>query len=131
MPDALESGTATPTKQNGTPAPANKDPSTPRGLSVPPTSSPVEQDTDPPMNRNALTLDQSLMLPFSLPTSTDMLMSYGAGIGGTNQEQARKYIPTVPTEVLSKLNLDGEGHRREGSVGTIGTTAQGWRSTAF
>jgi len=131
MADALESGTATPTKENGSLA-GKPAPTTPRGPSIPSASSPVEPEVDSPSNRNALTLDQSLMLPFSLPTSTDMLISYGAGIGGTNREQARKYIPTVPTEVLSKLNLDGEGisgRRREGSVGTIGTTAQGWQSS--
>ncbi|EXJ53435.1 allantoicase [Cladophialophora psammophila CBS 110553] len=131
MVDASESGTTTPARRNGTSTPANKDSSTPHHVSAPSISSPVEQDTDPPMNRNALTLDQSLMLPFSLPTSTDMLISYGAGIGGTNRERARKYIPTVPAEVLGKLNLDGDGLHREGSIGTIGTTAQGWRSSAF
>ncbi|KIW80753.1 hypothetical protein Z517_07369 [Fonsecaea pedrosoi CBS 271.37] len=133
MVEATESGTTTPAGRNGTPAPTpvNKEPSTPQKASAPSISSPVEQDTDPPMNRNALTLDQSLMLPFSLPTSTDMLISYGAGIGGTNRERARKYIPTVPAEVLSKLNLDGDGRRRAGSIGTIGTTAQGWRNSAF
>jgi hypothetical protein len=129
--DTPESGTATPTKRNGTPAPASKEPSTPQRPTAPSISSSVEQDTDPPMKRNALTLDQSLMLPFSLPTSTDMLISYGAGIGGTNREQARKYIPTVPTEVLSKLNLDGDSIRRKESISTIGTTAQGWQSTAY
>ncbi|PKX88502.1 DIL and Ankyrin domain protein [Aspergillus novofumigatus IBT 16806] len=45
---------------------------------------------------NSVFLDPSLTLPFSLPTSTDMLISYGAGWGGTNRERARKYIPTVP-----------------------------------
>lgn len=49
-------------------------------------------------------LDPSMTLPFTLPTSTDMLISYGAGIGGTNRERARKYIPTVPTEVLSRFD---------------------------
>ena len=129
--DAPPSGTATPTNGNDTPAPAIKALTTPQGPSAPSISSPIEQDTDPPINRNALTLDQSLMLPFSLPTSTDMLISYGAGIGGTNQERARKYIPTVPTEVLSKLNLDGDDLRRKASTGTIGTTAQGWPTNAF
>ncbi|PYH45526.1 DIL and Ankyrin domain protein [Aspergillus saccharolyticus JOP 1030-1] len=52
-------------------------------------------------------LDPSLTLPFSLPTSTDMLISYGAGWGGTNRERARKYIPTVPPEVLSRFDRDG------------------------
>ncbi|KAK5088764.1 hypothetical protein LTR05_002986 [Lithohypha guttulata] len=85
----------------------------------------IESDTDPPIERNRLLLDQSLMLPFSLPTSTDMLITYGAGIGGTNRERARKYIPTVPTEVLAKLNLDGDTPRGRGSVSTV---ARGWRS---
>ncbi|QKX63047.1 uncharacterized protein TRUGW13939_10215 [Talaromyces rugulosus] len=49
-------------------------------------------------------LDPSMTLPFYLPTSTDMLISYGAGFGGTNKERARKYIPTVPTEVLSRFD---------------------------
>ena len=129
--DAAESGAATPTKQNGDDAPAAKTPSTPQSISGPAASSPVEQDIDPALSRNALTLDPSLMLPFSLPTSTDMLITYGAGIGGVNRERARKYIPTVPTEVLSKLNLDGEGMRREGSIGTAGTTAHGWRNSGF
>lgn len=131
MVEAPESGSATPTQRNGTPVPANKSPVVSQDAPTPSISSPLEPDTDSPMNRNALTLDQSLMLPFSLPTSTDMLITYGAGIGGVNRERARKYIPTVPTEVLSKLNLDGESFRREGSISTVGTTAQGWRSNAF
>ncbi|CAL5870354.1 uncharacterized protein PFLUO_LOCUS4590 [Penicillium psychrofluorescens] len=49
-------------------------------------------------------LDPTFFLPFSLPTSTDMLISYGAGFGGTNRERARKYIPTVPPEVLSRFD---------------------------
>lgn len=56
---------------------------------------------------NELFLDPSLTLPFSLPTSTDMLISYGAGWGGTNRERARKYIPSVPPEVLSRFDRDG------------------------
>jgi hypothetical protein len=54
-----------------------------------------------------LLLDPSYMLPFSLPTSTDMLISYGAGFGGVNKERERKYIPTVPPEFLTKLDLSG------------------------
>ncbi|GFF43667.1 dilute domain-containing protein C25B8.08 [Aspergillus udagawae] len=56
---------------------------------------------------NSVFLDPSLTLPFSLPTSTDMLISYGAGWGGTNRERARKYIPTVPPEVLTRFDRDG------------------------
>lgn len=54
-----------------------------------------------------LLLDPSYMLPFTLPTSTDMLISYGAGFGGVNKERERKYIPTIPPEFLSKLDLSG------------------------
>jgi hypothetical protein len=49
-------------------------------------------------------LDPSLTLPFFLPTSMDMLISYGAGVGGANKDRARKYIPTVPTEVLGRFD---------------------------
>ena len=89
----------------------------------------IEPDTDRTADRNRLLLDQSLMLPFSLPTSTDMLITYGAGIGGVNRERARKYIPTVPTEVLAKLNLDGDGELPSGGrKGSVSTVAKGWRS---
>lgn len=54
--------------------------------------------------KDSIFLDPTLFLPFSLPTSTDMLISYGAGLGGTNRERARKYIPTVPPEVLSRFD---------------------------
>jgi hypothetical protein len=96
--------------------------------SIPPS---IEPESESPGNKYQITIDPSLMLPFSLPTSTDMLITYGAGIGGVNRERARKYIPTVPTEVLSKLNLDGgDGQTvgRKTSTGTVGTTAQGWRN---
>jgi hypothetical protein len=54
------------------------------------------------------------MLPISLPTSTDMLISYGAGFGGVNRERERKYIPTVPPEFLAKLDLNG-GNKNGGT----------------
>lgn len=52
-----------------------------------------------------LFLDPAYVLPFTLPTSTDMLVSYGAGFGGKNRERERKYIPTVPPEFLTKLDF--------------------------
>ncbi|KAL5120884.1 hypothetical protein ACEQ8H_001071 [Pleosporales sp. CAS-2024a] len=61
-----------------------------------------------------LLLDPSYMLPFSLPTSTDMLISFGAGFGGVNRERERKYIPTVPPEFMAKLDLNG-GNKNGGS----------------
>ncbi len=65
------------------------------------------------------------MPPFSLPTSTDMLITYGAGIGGTNRERARKYIPTVPTEVLARLNLAGEAEAQAGFEAPLGSARSG------
>jgi hypothetical protein len=62
-----------------------------------------------------LLLDPSYMLPFSLPTSTDMLITYGAGFGGVNKERERKYIPTVPPEFMAKLDLNGGNNKNGGS----------------
>lgn len=117
----------TPTPSSATLAtPSNDRPATPPALPppAPSISSPVEPDTDPPMNKNRLTLDQSMMLPFSLPTSTDMLITYGAGVGGANKDRARKYIPTVPTEVLAKLNLDGDTVNSRTRTGSVATSAK-------
>ena len=71
---------------------------------LPPDEFVVEEEDDAPEH---LLLDPALMLPFSLPTSTDMLVSYGAGFGGVNRERERKYIPTVPPEFLAKLDMSG------------------------
>jgi len=64
----------------------------------------LEEQYDAPEH---LLLDPALMLPFTLPTSTDMLVSYGAGFGGVNRERERKFIPTVPPEFLTKLDANG------------------------
>ncbi|KAK2768190.1 hypothetical protein FQN54_000042 [Arachnomyces sp. PD_36] len=83
------------------PSPSQPSPSSVNASPNPPSS---EFSSEP----TPLLLNPSMTLPFSLPTSTDMLVTYGAGFGGTNREQARKYIPTVPTEVLSRLDR-GDG----------------------
>ena len=77
-----------------------------------PTSSPDElngvmqpEDEDPPSER--LLMDPAHMLQFTLPTTVDMRLSYGAGYGGVNRERERRYIPTVPPEFLAKLDLSG------------------------
>lgn len=56
-----------------------------------------------------LLMDPAHMLQFSLPTTVDMRISFGAGYGGTNKEREKKYIPTVPPEFLAKLDLSGGG----------------------
>lgn len=101
----------------------------------------VDED-DTPEN---LLLDPALMLPFHLPTSTDMLVSFGAGIGGMNRERAQKYYPTVPPEFLSKLDFTSSGRgnadmassvasssirdRRSGSIG--GLSHYGGRAASY
>lgn len=66
-----------------------------------------EEDETP----DGINFDPSLMLPFSLPSVTDMLVSYGAGFGGVNRERERKYIPTIPPEFLEKLEVGGNSSR--------------------
>lgn len=77
-------------------------PRTPSQQPAPPPPPPQQSDTG--SENTSVLLDPSLTLPFSLPTSTDMLISYGAGFGGVNRERERKYIPTVPPEFLTKLD---------------------------
>lgn len=77
---------------------------------TPQPQSPNGDDDDAPEH---LLLDPALMLPFSLPTSTDMLVSFGAGFGGVNRERERKYIPTVPPEFLARLDAAGGGRGGE------------------
>lgn len=97
----------TPTKDQPLTAPATPDlgQASPGSLAASsrPTSMINASREDRP-GKDSIFLDPTLFLPFSLPTSTDMLISYGAGLGGTNRERARKYIPTVPPEVLSRFD---------------------------
>ena len=79
---------------------------TPAGQETPSSAKDEEEGDDAPEN---LLLDPALMLPFTLPSVTDMLVSYGAGFGGVNRERERKYIPTIPPEFLEKLeNTSGK-----------------------
>jgi hypothetical protein len=64
-------------------------------------------DEDDEAAEPGLLIDPALMLPFTLPSVTDMLVSYGAGFGGINRERERKYIPTIPPEFLAKLEVSG------------------------
>jgi hypothetical protein len=63
-------------------------------------------DDSPPQSH---LLNQALLLPFQLPTATDMLQSYGAGLGGVNREREKRYIPSVPPDFLAKLEPDEGG----------------------
>jgi hypothetical protein len=98
LPPPQSSGSeATPT----TPTMLEPQLQTPAIPSSPLTPSAHEDEQDAP---DDLLMDPALMLPFSLPTSTDMLVSYGAGFGGMNRERERRYIPSVPPEFLAKFD---------------------------
>jgi hypothetical protein len=97
-PTGMESVPMTPTQSTSGQTPQSPTTTSP----VPPSRNDGEEDA--PEN---LLMDPALMLPFSLPTSTDMLVSYGAGFGGLNRERERKYIPTVPPEFLQKFDTGG------------------------
>ena len=104
---AADARPKTPPKDQPSAAPTSPDTETsPGSAAVPsrPGSMVTARNDERSGAGNSVFLDPTLFLPFSLPTSTDMLVSYGAGFGGTNRERARKYIPTVPPEVLSRFD---------------------------
>ena len=67
----------------------------------------VDVREDDEIEQEQLLMDPAHMLQFFLPTTVDLRLSYGAGLGGMNREREKKYIPTVPPEFLSKLDLNG------------------------
>lgn len=95
---APESAPATPQRNAKNPTNGGADPQTPGD---------EDEEDDAPEN---LLMDPAYMLPFTLPSVTDMLVCFGAGFGGVNRERERKYIPTVPPEFLAKLEVVGGGN---------------------
>jgi hypothetical protein len=77
------------------------------GKSTPQPPSTPQPDDDYDLPESNL-LNPAVLLPFHLPTSTDMLISYGAGFGGMNKERERRYFPSVPQEFLAKLDPTGK-----------------------
>ena len=81
-------------------------PSSPRSSTPQPAKLPLDEDEDIPPP-STLLLPSNTLLPFALPTTTEMITSYGAGIGGIQRE---KYIPTLPPEFMEKLdNVNSNG----------------------
>ncbi len=120
---ATSSPPATPGKQ---PQPTNgrstTSPSTPK-LPDNDGAGSAEDDDEAPPN---LLLDPALMLPFTLPSVTDMLVSYGAGFGGVNRERERKYIPTVPAEFLERIEAGGRTGSGGGAAGAGRVYGEDW-----
>jgi DIL domain len=99
-------------------SPQNNKPIIPNTLSPLPPDEFPEDESEAPEN---LLIDPAHMLSFSLPTSTDMLVSYGAGFGGLNRERERKYQPTVPAEFLAKLDVGKpKAEERGNGYGKVG-----------
>ncbi|KAK9249488.1 hypothetical protein V1506DRAFT_526087 [Lipomyces tetrasporus] len=72
-------------------------------------------------------LDISLILPFVFPTTTEMLVTWGAGIGGTNRAQAQRHAPVLPPEYVAKLDATsslstGVPSVKSGMTGTNGNS---------
>jgi DIL domain len=92
----LDEGPVTPSKPPKSPQPQGRSP-----------GDDFDDDEDGGPDPDNLFFDPAHTLAFTLPSSTDMLVSYGAGFGGKNRERERKYIPTVPPEFLDRLNFGG------------------------
>jgi hypothetical protein len=79
--------------------------------------SPGPDDDDLPPN--TVLLPSHTLLPFALPTTTELIAVYGSGIGGTHRE---KYIPTLPPEFMEKLDSVTSKDPSRIPLGGIGRT---------
>ncbi|KAK9239067.1 hypothetical protein V1525DRAFT_399073 [Lipomyces kononenkoae] len=83
-------------------------------------------DDEQPRNTGVF-IDVSVILPFVLPTTTEMLVTWGAGIGGTNRAQAQRHVPFLPQEYVAKLDATsslstGVPSIKSGMTGTNGNS---------
>jgi hypothetical protein len=75
-------------------------------------------------------LDATEQLSFKLPTSTDLILSYGSGIGGTQRDNEKLFTPTLPLDLIEKLDAlaeggDGQLGATERAKGYAGMTRDG------
>ncbi|KAK9371218.1 hypothetical protein V1509DRAFT_613941 [Lipomyces kononenkoae] len=85
-----------------------------------------ESDDEQPRNTGVF-IDVSVILPFVLPTTTEMLVTWGAGVGGTNRAQAQRHVPFLPQEYVAKLDATsslstGVPSIKSGMTGTNGNS---------
>jgi hypothetical protein len=107
------------TRSTSSPPPASPTKqSSPRSATPQPSKLANDDDDIPPPS--TLLLPSSTLLPFALPTTTEMITSYGAGIGGTQRE---KYIPTLTPEFMEKLD---NVNSREGEKVPLGGVGRTW-----
>lgn len=69
---------------------------------------PQEKDIEEPYPKRVdeLFFDASVVLPFIIPTLREMIITWGAGLGGTHAKRARRYEPNLPTEFLDKFDSE-------------------------
>ena len=96
--------------QPQTPRLSSEAPSTPVSPAVTSPTNGTNAEDEDVVEPDQLFLNPAHMLQFHLPTTVDLRISYGAGYGGTNRERERKYIPTVPPDLLAKLDVGGNGN---------------------
>lgn len=70
----------------------------------------VISDSDSDDKSNDLYLDSSKLLPFKLPTLREMIVTWGAGLGGTHSKRARRFEPTLPAELIDKFESSAREH---------------------
>ena len=103
---------------SSTPPASPVKPPTPRSATPQPPKSPANEEDDIP-TPTTLLLSSNTLLPFALPTTTEMITSYGSGIGGTQRE---KYTPTLPPEFMEKLDAVTSKAGASVPLGGIGRT---------
>ncbi len=101
-----QSGDGTSTDRPMTPTSTTSGAGETNGQGTPRSPIKLQPDNDDDLPQSNL-LNPALLLPFHLPTSTDMLISYGAGFGGMNKEREKRYFPSVSPEFLAKLDPSG------------------------
>ncbi|ORY77817.1 hypothetical protein BCR37DRAFT_122999 [Protomyces lactucae-debilis] len=89
-----------------------------------------EQSATIAQGTEGIFLDATEQLSFKLPTSTDLILSYGSGIGGTQRDNEKLFTPTLPLELIEKLDAlaeggDGQLKSTERAKGYAGMTSEG------
>ncbi|CAG8569192.1 12957_t:CDS:2, partial [Acaulospora morrowiae] len=82
--------------------------------SLPPCAGPNWEDDDDLMEMK----DSELLLPFAIPTSTEMLANYGG------KEKGSEFIPLVPDEWMEKLDVG----MRHGTCGVVEELTSKWEA---
>lgn len=118
LPAAVRATSSPPPATPTTPTkPSTPKPSTPRSATPQPIKTPGGDDDDLPPN--TILRPSNILLPFALPTTTELIAAYGSGIGGTHRE---KYTPTLTPEFMEKLDSVTSKGPSAAPLGGVGRT---------